>query len=83
MSVKSSTVMCHSNAVVKVPRNCWESTLNIAMIKSFQNDNFRKEIAITVTEVVLIQFLSLTVVSKHNTRETVNVSSIAFIHYSL
>ena len=30
-SVKSSTVICLLIAVVKVPRNCWERSLNIAV----------------------------------------------------
>ena len=42
MSVKSSIVRCLSNAVVKVPRNCWERTLNVVMIKYFRNETFEK-----------------------------------------
>ena len=42
MSVKSSIVRCLSNAVVKVPRNCWERTLNIVVIKYFRNETFEK-----------------------------------------
>ena len=43
MSVKYSIVRCLSNAVVKVPRNCWERTLN------FRNNTFHKKIIITAT----------------------------------
>ena len=42
-SVKSSTLICLSIAVVKVPRNCWERSLNIAVIKYFQNDTLKKK----------------------------------------
>ena len=73
-SVKSSTVICLSIAVVKVPRNCWERSLNIAVIKYFQNDSLKKNI-IAVTEVVFILLFSLTDVSeqkiKMKTRNTI------------
>ena len=46
MSVKSSIVRCLSSAVVKVPRNCWERTLDIAVIKYFQNDTFEKKLSL-------------------------------------
>ena len=35
VSVKYSIVRCLSNAVVKVPRNCWERTLNFRNNPSF------------------------------------------------
>ena len=64
MSVKSSIIRCLSNAVVKIPHNCRERTLNIAVIKYFWNDTLHKEMTITATEIVPIQLFSYTVVSK-------------------
>ena len=64
MSVKSSIIRCLSNAVVKIPRNCRERTLNIAVIKYFWNDTLHKKMTITATEIVPIQLFSYTVVSK-------------------
>ena len=43
MSIKYSVVRCLSNAVVKLPRNCWKRTWNIAVMKYFRNDTFRKK----------------------------------------
>ena len=42
MPLKSSTARCLSNTVIKTSRNCWERTLNIAVIKYFQNNTFKK-----------------------------------------
>ena len=67
MSVKSSIARCLSNAVVKVNRNCWERSLNIAVIKYFRNDTFEK-ITITATEAFLFQLFYYTVVSKQKTK---------------
>ena len=64
MSVKSSIIRYLSKAVVKMPRNYWERTLNIAVIKHFWNDTFEKKITITTTRNILIQLFSLTVDSK-------------------
>ena len=64
MFVEFSIVKCVSNAVIKVPRNCRERTLNIAVIKDFQNDTSGKKNTIAATEVVLIQLSPYTVVSK-------------------
>ena len=51
MSINSLTVRYLLNAVVKVPRNCWQGTLNIADTSNFWNSAF-EIIIITVTEIV-------------------------------
>ena len=66
MSIKSWIERCLPNVVVKVPRNCWEITLNIAWSSTFRMTLSNKKIAITATEVVLVQLFSYTVVSKQN-----------------
>ena len=68
MSVKSWIGGCLSNAVSKVSRNCWERTLNIALMKYLRNDTFKKNFTATATEVVLVQLCSYTVVSKQNNK---------------
>ena len=51
MSVKFSTVMCLSNAVVNVPCNCWELWKQL-ISSNFQN-GFLKIITITVKKIAL------------------------------
>ena len=68
LSVKSSVVGCLSNTVHKMFRNCWERTLNIAVMKHLWNDTFEKSFIITATEVVLVWLFSYTVVPKQNNK---------------
>ena len=51
MSIKTSTVKYLSNAVVNVPRSCWE-------LCNFQNGAF-EVVTITMTKIILIQVLFL------------------------
>ena len=60
MPVKSSTGGCLSYAIVKVSFNCWERTLNKAVIKFLQNDTFETNFTISATEIVLKYNCSLT-----------------------
>ena len=68
MSVKSSVVGCFSNAIVRVPRNCLERFLNIAVIKNFRNDTFGKKYHTSAGSCFHIQLLSYNVVSKQKNK---------------
>ena len=57
MSKKPSTVKCLSNAVVNVPRSCWELWKQL-ISSNFQNGVF-EIVTITMTKIILIQVFFL------------------------
>ena len=71
MSVKFSTVRYLSNAVVNVPRNCWELWKQL-ISSNFQNGIF-EVITITVTKIVLIQGFLLLLLLKKNEMVTYGI----------